>query len=433
MDIIEIIAKKRDGEELTTEEINYFIREYVKGTIKDYQASALLMAIYIKGMNHSETVALTKAMMYSGETISLNDIKGVKVDKHSTGGVGDKTSMVLGPIVASAGAKLAKMSGRGLGHTGGTLDKLESIPGMSISLSEKQFKNQVKKIGIAVMGQTANVDPADKKLYALRDVTATVGVVPLIASSIMSKKLASGADTILLDVKVGSGAFMKTLREAEHLSKVLVAIGKTFKRDTRALITDMQEPLGCAVGNILEVKEAIDTLKGHGPKDFTDLCLFAASVMIQQAKLAKSEDEAYRLAKKQLTSGAAFNKFKEWIKAQGGDISYLDNPNKFKKAKNIIEVKASTSGFIKEIVALEIGEAAMHLGAGRLTTDDKIDYTAGIILKKKVGEEVKQGDILCEVHTNKKNALPIIKDIKKAFKIVYYPVATPNVVLKYIK
>ncbi|MCQ2752948.1 MAG: pyrimidine-nucleoside phosphorylase [Bacilli bacterium] len=433
MDIIEIIAKKRDGRVLNKQEIDYFIDQYVKGNVKDYHASALLMAIYLKGMNHSETVALTNAMMHSGKIIDLSKIKGIKVDKHSTGGVGDKTSIALVPLVAASGAKIAMMSGRGLGHTGGTLDKLEAIPGMKVSLSEETFKHQIAKIGMAITGQTSDMVPADKKLYALRDVTATIDVIPLIASSIMSKKLASGTDAIFLDVKMGSGAFMKTFPDAEQLAKTLVRIGKAFKRDTRALITNMREPLGFAVGNILEVKEVIATLKGHGPSDFTELCLVSAAIMLIQAKLAKNISSAYALAEKQLKNGKAFQKFKEWIKAQGGDTTYLDAPEKFKTAKNVITLTAKKSGYIEEITALTIGEAAMHLGAGRLSVSDKIDYTAGIILKKKVGDHVKKGEPLCEVYTNKKDYQSILKDIGRAFKIVSWEIRKPEIAIKYIK
>lgn len=433
MDILEIIAKKRDGKTLSKEEINYFISNYVKENIQDYQASALLMAIYIRGMNHKETVDLTDAMMHSGDIIDLSSIKGIKVDKHSTGGVGDKTSMVLGPLVASCGAKLAKMSGRGLGHTGGTLDKLESIPGMSISLTNKEFKDQVSKIGIAIMGQTGNLVPADKKLYALRDVTSTVGVVPLMASSIMSKKLASGSNTILLDVKLGSGAYMKTKEDAIKLSKVLVNIGKSFKRDTRAVITNMQEPLGNAVGNNLEVIEAINTLHNKGPKDFTTLCIKCASIMLEQAHIVKNSKDAYKLIKEKLNNGEAFNKFKEFVNAQGGDISYLDNPNKFRKSKYIIPIKANKSGYIKEIIALQIGEAAMKLGAGRLSIKDKIDYSAGIVLSHKVGEKIKKGDVLAFAHTDKNNINDVLKMISKAFVIVNNKVKEPEVIIDYIK
>ena len=433
MNILDIIAKKRDGHALTREEINFFISNYVKDEIKDYQAASLLMAIYIRGMNHQETVDLTDAMLHSGDIVNLDDIPGIKVDKHSTGGVGDKTSMVLGPLVACCGAKLAKMSGRGLGHTGGTLDKLESIPGMNISLSDKQFKKQVKEINIALMGQTGNIVPADKKLYALRDVTATVGVIPLIASSIMSKKLASGANTILLDVKMGSGAFMKTLEDAQKLSKVLVNIGKSFKRDTRAVITNMQEPLGLAIGNNLEVIEAINTLHNKGPKDFTLLCKKCAAIMLEQANIVSNEKEAVKLIDQKLNNGEAFNKFLEFVKAQGGDISYIKNPNKFKKAKNIYQVKVATFGYIKEIVALEIGEVAMLLGAGRLRKEDKINPSAGIILNKKVGDKVNKNDVLCTLYTDKKDCVDIIKRVRASFIISKQKVKEPLVIIDYIK
>lgn len=433
MNIIDIIAKKRDKLALTRQEIKFFIKSLVNHKVEDYQASTLLMAVYLNGMNHEEIVNLTKAMTSSGEVIDLSDIPGVKVDKHSTGGVGDKTSMVVAPLVASFGVKVAKVSGRGLGHTGGTLDKLESIPGMSVSLTNAKFKELVKKNGIAIMGQTKDLDPADKALYALRDVTATVGSLPLITSSIMSKKLASGSDTILLDVKVGSGAFMKTLDQAKELSKLLVSVGKACNKDTRAIITDMQEPLGFAVGNILEVKEAIDTLHNQGPKDFTELCVTCAAIMLTQAKVTNDLNKAKEMALTNLKNGKAFYKFKEWIASQGGDVYYLDHPDKFKNAKHVYQIKSKQIGYIKEIEALTIGEAAMHLGAGRLKTTDKIDPTAGIILNKKVGERVKISDVLCTVYTNKDNVNEALKNIRKAFKITPIKVKSPKVIIDYIK
>ncbi|MCQ2794670.1 MAG: pyrimidine-nucleoside phosphorylase [Bacilli bacterium] len=433
MNIVDIIAKKRDNRALTRLEIKYFIKSLVSHKIEDYHASTLLMAIYLNGMSHDEIVNLTKEMMKSGEIIDLSDIPGVKVDKHSTGGVGDKTSMVLAPLVASFGVKVAKVSGRGLGHTGGTLDKLESIPGMSINLTNAKFKELVRRNGIAIMGQTKELDPADKTLYALRDVTATVGSLPLITSSIMSKKLASGSDTILLDVKVGSGAFMKTLKDARELSNLLVSVGKACNKDTRAIITDMQEPLGYAVGNILEVKEAIDTLNNKGPKDFTELCLTCAAIMLTQAKVTDNLDKAKEMAEANLKNGKAFYKFKQWIASQGGDTYYLDHPDKFKKAKYVYDIKCKHVGYIKEIEALTIGEAAMHLGAGRLTIKDKIDPTAGIVLNKKVGDHVKFNDLLCKVYTNKENVNDILKTINKAFKILPVKVKTPKVIIDYIK
>lgn len=416
MRMIDIIIKKKNGEVLTDEELRFFINGYVRNEIPDYQVSALLMAICFKGMTKEEIATLTKFMEYSGDTIDLSSIKGVKVDKHSTGGVGDKTSMVLGPLVASCGVKLAKMSGRGLGHTGGTLDKLESIPGMSISLSSEQFINQVNKIGMAIIGQTASIVPADKKLYALRDVTGTVESIPLIASSIMSKKLASGSDTILLDVKFGSGAFMKDLDSARELARTMVEIGDSLKRDTRAILTDMNQPLGCAIGNNLEVIEAVNTLKGKGPYDLVELCVKAGAIMLEQARVAKREEAEEKLRQK-IDNGEAFKKLCEFVQMQGGDITYLEDTEKFEKSQFIEDVFATEDGYIKEINALEIGEAAMKLGAGRATKEDTIDMSAGIILHKKVGDFVKKGESLCEFHTNVKNHEQITKEIRESFKL----------------
>ena len=329
MRIVDVINKKKNGEVLTSEEIKFFINGYVEGIIPDYQASALLMAILLKGMNKEETFYLTEAMLNSGKIVDLSMIKGVKVDKHSTGGVGDKTSLVLGPLVASAGVKLAKMSGRGLGHTGGTLDKLESIPSFDVNLSSEEFIKQVQNVGMAIIGQTADLVPADKKLYALRDVTGTVDSIPLIASSIMSKKLASGADTILLDVKFGEGAFMKTMEDAQKLAHLMVEIGRYFKKDTRAEITAMGEPLGNAIGNSLEVKEAVETLLGKGPKDLTELCLDSGATMLLQAKVVSTRDEGRKLLENNLYSGKAYKVFLEFVKAQHGDVSYIENLDKF--------------------------------------------------------------------------------------------------------
>ena len=417
MRMIDIIEHKRDGKILTNEEINFFITNYVDGKIPDYQVSALLMAILFRGMSDEEIFNLTNDMLHSGDIIDLSKIKGVKVDKHSTGGVGDKTSLVLGPLVASCGAKLAKMSGRGLGHTGGTLDKMESIPGMQINISEDNFISQVNRIGMAIVGQTGHLVPADKKLYSLRDVTGTVDSLPLIASSIMSKKLASGSDSILLDVKVGSGAFMKTLEMGEELAKTMVSIGKYFKKDTRAILTDMDEPLGLAVGNNLEVIEAINTLKGNGPKDLTELCIKAGAIMLLQAKICNSFEEGEKLLQSKIENGEAFKKFVEFVEAQGGDISYVLNTSKFEKAKYEISINSNKSGYITKIDALEIGEFAMKLGAGREKIEDKIDYSAGIILSKKIGDFVNSGDELCKIYTNKENYEEIIKEIKNSFII----------------
>ncbi len=432
MRMVDIITKKRDGKELTDQEITFFVDGYVAGRIPDYQVSALLMAIVFKGMTNREIVTLTDRMEHSGDVMDLSDIKGVKVDKHSTGGVGDKTTLALGPMVAACGAVLAKMSGRGLGHTGGTLDKLESIPGMNVFVSDEQFRKQVAEIGCAVVGQTGQLVPADKKLYALRDVTGTVESMPLIASSVMSKKLASGSDCILLDVKFGNGAFMKNIEAAKELAIVMCKIGNALGRDTRAVLTDMEQPLGFAVGNALEVKEAIATLHGHGPKDFTELCLRSGAIMLEQAKIAKSEEEAMEMLKKVIADGSAFEKFRQMVIAQGGDVSYIDHPEKFPESKYVVEVKAAKDGYIKRIVALEIGESAMRLGAGRETFDDVIDMSAGIVLSKKVGDKVKKGDVLCTVHSNVEDHAQILKDIEEAFHIVDEFVAVPPTVHDYI-
>lgn len=433
MRMVDIIIKKRDGHALNKEEIHFFIKGYVDGSIPDYQVSALLMAILDHDMNMDEIVTLTDEMLHSGDVMDLSAIKGHKVDKHSTGGVGDKTSLVLGPLVASRGAKLAKMSGRGLGHTGGTLDKMESIPGMRISVSNEHFIRQVNEIGIAIVGQTGLLVPADKKLYALRDVTGTVESLPLIASSIMSKKLASGSDSILLDVKFGKGAFMKTLDDARKLAKTMVSIGNNLGRDTRAILTDMDQPLGHAVGNALEVKEAIDTLKGHGPKDLVELCLEAGAIMLEQAGVYNDHDKAINALKESLENGDAFNKLKEMIDWQGGDVSYIEHPEKFPLAKHIVEVKADKDGYVRRIDALMIGESAMRLGAGRAKIEDTIDMSAGIVLNKKIGDVVKKNETLCFVHTNIDKFDDILKDIKEAFIIDENEVKVPPIIHEYIK
>ena len=419
MRMVDIIIKKRIGEKLTKEEIEFVIKNYTNNQIPDYQMSSLAMAILFRGMDSEETANLTHAMMHSGDIVDLSSINGIKVDKHSTGGVGDKTSLVLGPLVASLGAKVAKMSGRGLGHTGGTLDKMESIPGLSIELSEEQFIKQVNEIGIAIMGQTSELVPADKKLYALRDVTGTVESIPLIASSIMSKKLATGSDSICLDVKYGSGAFCKNIEDAEVLAKAMVEIGKHLNRDTKAIISNMNQPLGLAIGNILEVKEAVNTLKGNGPKDLVDLCLNAGSIMLVQAKLFINKDDAYKALLEVLNNGKAFEKLKEFIAAQGGDISYLDDLSKFDVAKYEHKIYASKDGYIEDIVALDLGVAAMKLGAGRAAKDDVIDYTAGLILNKKVGDKVNKGDLLITAYTNKINVEDVLKEIENSFAISF--------------
>lgn len=400
MRMYDIIKKKRDKNPLSKEEINFFIRKYSNGEIPDYQASALLMAIFLNEMNKEETVYLTEAMMNSGEVMNLEDINGIKVDKHSTGGVGDKTTIALAPLVAACGAPLAKMSGRGLGHTGGTLDKLESIPGFSIEMSPKKFVDSVNKHKIAVCGQTATVAVADKKMYALRDVTATVDNISLIASSIMCKKLASGADAIVLDVKTGDGAFMKTLDDSFELAKEMVDIGCGMNRDTIALVTDMDEPLGFAVGNSLEVIEAIETLKGRGPKDFIELCTSLGSYMLVLAKEAHSYEDGVNKIKDAISSGSALDKLREFIENQGGNKDIVDNYDLLPKASNIIEVKSGKSGYVAKIEAEEVGISAMMLGAGRETKEDELDLAAGIVLNKKVGDYVDEQDTIAYMHVN---------------------------------
>ena len=411
----EIIEHKRDGLELSQQEIHFFIKNYVDNKIPDYQASALLMAIYLKGMNDKETALLTEEMRVSGDVWDLSDIPGLKVDKHSTGGVGDKVSLVLGPMVASCGAKLAKMSGRGLGHTGGTLDKLESIPNFDIFETKEEFKKQIQEVGMAIIGQNKDIDPADKKLYALRDVTGTVSSMPLIASSIMSKKLASGADCILLDVKYGSGAFMKTKKDAKKLAEIMINIGRHLGKDVRAEVTDMDQPLGYAVGNNLEIKEVIETLHNRGPKDLTKLCLDSGSIMLVQAKLFRDKKEARKALLKNLKNGKAFEKFVEFVKAQKGDASYILDPSKFEVAKNIIPIYSNKEGVVKRIDALTIGKSSMKLGGGRERIEDTIDMSAGIILNKKIGDFVKNNELLATLYTNKEDFEEIKLDVLNAF------------------
>jgi pyrimidine-nucleoside phosphorylase len=431
--MVDLIIKKRDGGTHTDAELAFIVKGISDGSLPDYQISSWLMAVVLQGMNDHETAMLTHLMMHSGDTIDLSDIRGVTVDKHSTGGVGDKTSLALGPMVAACGVKVAKMSGRGLGHTGGTLDKLEAIPGVSIAMTRDRFVKQVNDIGLAIIGQTGSLVPADKKLYALRDVTGTVESLPLIAGSIMSKKLASGADTILLDVKFGQGAFMKTLDDARALARTMVAIGQSLKRDTRAIITDMQQPLGLAVGNILEVKEAVATLKGHGPDDFLELCLAAGSIMLKQAQAASSIEAARAMLLKTIQDGSAYKNLVEMIAAQGGDTSYLDDLSKFPVARRLIDIKASQSGYVKKINALTIGESSTKLGAGRAKKEDVIDYAAGIVLKAKVGQKVSKGDPIAVVHTDKYDIDDILIDITQAFVIQKEPVNPGPIVYEVIE
>lgn len=398
MRILDIIEKKKLGEELSKEEISFWIKGLCSGDIPDYQTSALLMAIRLKGMNQEETVNLCQEMVHSGDILDLSDIDGIKADKHSTGGVGDKTSLVLGPLVASCGLKIAKMSGRGLGHTGGTLDKLESISGLNIFLSEEEFKKQVAEIGIAIVGQTGELVPADKKLYALRDVTATVDSIPLISSSIMSKKLAAGSDTILLDVKYGKGAFMHTVEDAKKLAKTMISIGKSLGKNTMAMITDMNAPLGRTIGNALEIKEAVLTLKGQGEESFTEFIISAAKIMLMQGKITSDEAEADKMLRENIKNGKAFLKFKEMVRTQGGNVDQIDDLDLLPKSKHIEDMKSKEEGYISKINSEELGILSMKLGGGRKKKEDKINYAVGIIMDKKVGDYVKIGDSLGQIH-----------------------------------
>jgi len=400
MRMVDIIENKREGRELTTEEVQFFIKGYTDGIIPDYQVSALLMAIYFQGMTEKERADLTMAMVDSGDKIDLSKIDGIKVDKHSTGGVGDTTTLVLGPLVAAVGVPVAKMSGRGLGHTGGTIDKLEAIEGFHVELDNDEFIDLVNKNQIAVIGQSGNLTPADKKLYALRDVTATVNSIPLIASSIMSKKIAAGADAIVLDVKTGAGAFMKTLNDSRELATAMVRIGNNVGRKTMAVISDMSQPLGYAIGNALEVKEAIDTLKGEGPEDLTELCLTLGSYMVYLAKKADSLTEAREMLLDVIKNGKALETFKTFLSSQGGDASIVDEPNKLPQAKYTFELEAKEAGYVAEIVADEIGTAAMLLGAGRATKESIIDLAVGLVLRKKIGDRVEKGESLVTIYSN---------------------------------
>lgn len=417
MRMIDIIEKKRDGMSLTREEIEFFVNGYTRGEVPDYQASSLAMAIFFQDMNDEERAALTMSMVNSVERIDLSDINGIKVDKHSTGGVGDTTTLVLAPLVAAVGVPVAKMSGRGLGHTGGTIDKLESVKGFNVEISEKDFIKLVNDNQVAVIGQSGNLTPADKKLYALRDVTGTVNSIPLIASSIMSKKIAAGADAIVLDVKTGSGAFMKTLDDAEALAHAMVRIGNNVGRNTMAIISDMSQPLGNAVGNALELKEAIATLKGNGPKDLTELVLTLGSQMVVLAEQAASLDEAREMLVDAIKTGKALNKFKTFLSNQGGDDSIVDSPEKLPSAKYQVEFKAKKDGFITEIIANEIGVASMMLGAGRQTKEDVIDLGVGIVLNKKVGEHVEKGENILTIHTNTKKIDDILNKLDNSITI----------------
>lgn len=417
MRMVDIIQKKKLGEELSSAEINFVVQGYTKGNIPDYQMSSLLMAIYFKGMSRRETADLTLAFVNSGDQVNLSKIKGIKVDKHSTGGVGDKISLIVIPLVASVGVPVAKMSGRGLGHTGGTIDKLETIEGFRTELTMDEFISNVNRYKMAIMGQSANLTPADKKIYALRDVTATVDSIPLIASSIMSKKIAAGADAIVLDVKVGSGAFMKSLEEAKLLAKQMVDIGKSLNRKTVAVVTDMNQPLGHEVGNANEIREAIEVLQGKGAEDETTVALTIASHMTVLGGAFTDFESAYKGLTEIIKSGKAIEKLKELVRIQGGNPDYIDNPHKLPQAKHHIEVKALIDGYVTSINAESIGVSAMLLGAGRKTKEDTVDHAAGITLVKKVGDLVKPNDTLCILHTNLEDWSEAETTAKNAFGI----------------
>ncbi|WP_018885005.1 pyrimidine-nucleoside phosphorylase [Paenibacillus massiliensis] len=423
MRMVDIIAKKRDGKELTAEEIQFFIQGYTNGDIPDYQASALAMAIFFQDMNGRERADLTMAMVHSGETIDLSAIDGIKVDKHSTGGVGDTTTLVLAPLVAALDIPVAKMSGRGLGHTGGTIDKLEAIEGFHVEISKEEFVKLVNEHKIAVIGQSGNLTPADKKLYALRDVTGTVNSIPLIASSIMSKKIAAGSDAIVLDVKTGAGAFMKTVEEAKELAQAMVSIGNSVGRKTMAVISDMSQPLGYAIGNALEVREAIDTLQGKGPADLEELCLALGSQMVYLAGKATSLEEAEEKLREVMRSGKALDKFKEFIRNQGGNEQVVDRPELLPQAAYQIEVPADQDGVVAAITADEIGTAAMKLGAGRATKESDIDLAVGLMLNKKIGDTVRKGESLVTIHANREEVDEVIRMIREHIQIADHAVA----------
>lgn len=426
--MVDVIEKKRDGNVLTKEEITFFVNGYTDGSIPDYQASAFLMAVYFKGMTSEEQGYLTMAMVESGDQIDLSAIEGIKVDKHSTGGVGDTTTLILAPLVAACGVPVAKMSGRGLGHTGGTLDKLESIEGFHIELTEEQFVKQVNDLKLAVIGQSGNLTPADKKLYSLRDVTATVNSIPLIASSIMSKKIAAGADAIVLDVKTGDGAFMKTEADAKVLAHSMVAIGKQVGRNTMAVISDMSQPLGFAIGNSLEVIEAIETLKGNGPEDLTELCLVLGSKMIVAGAKADSIDEARSMLKAVIADGSALELFGKLIEAQGGNGKVIHDISLLPTAQYQIVVPALSSGYVTKMDADDIGVAAMLLGAGRATKDAEIDLAVGIVLTKKIGDAVQEGEALAIIHSNTENVEQSMKLIQKHITVGKVAVEGPRLI-----
>ena len=433
MNIQEIIAKKRDKGELTREEIHYFITEYVAENITDYQAAALVMAIYLNGMTKEETTNLTLEMANSGEILDLSVFGKTVVDKHSTGGVGDKITIVLMPIIASLGIPVAKMSGRGLGFTGGTIDKLESIPGYNTVVEINKFIENVQKVGISVIGQTANLAPADKKLYALRDSISCVGSMPLIASSIMSKKIAAGAEKIVLDVTVGSGAFMKTKEDAIKISKMMKDIGTLANRETVCVLTNMDEPVGRAVGNTLEILETIQCLKGNMPEDIKEIISGIGAQIIKLAGEGNSLEENKRRILENIKNGRAYTKFLELVQIQGGDISYIENPEKFPKAKHIIPVYSEEEGYVEELNAEKVGVTSVHLGAGRVKKEDGIDHAVGIWLKKKIGDKVNKGDILAYIHANdEEKGKTAVEDLKQSYKIVKKPIESEKYILDII-
>ena len=433
MNIGQVISNKRDNKELSKEEIEFFVTEYVKGTVTDYQAAALVMAIYINGMTKEETTNLTLAMANSGETLDLSVLNKTVVDKHSSGGVGDKITIVLMPIIASLGIPVAKMSGRGLGFTGGTIDKLESIPGYCTNISTSEFIENVKKIGISLIGQTLNLAPADKKLYALRDTIACVGSMPLIASSIMSKKIAAGAEKIVLDVTVGSGAFMRTKEDATKISKLMKEIGTLAGRETVCVLTNMDEPVGKAVGNTLEILETIECLKGNLPADIKEIILGIGSQIIKLAGEGDNLEENKNKILENINNGKAYNKFLELISSQGGDISYIENPEKFEKAKYVIPVISEESGYISEIDARTVGEISVELGAGRVRKEDSIDHAVGIIVERKIADKVEKGETLAYIHANdEKKGKEAARKLKETYKIISQKVEPEKYILDII-
>jgi pyrimidine-nucleoside phosphorylase len=428
MRMVDMIEKKRDGLELTKEEIAFVIKGYTDGTIPDYQMVAFQMAVYFQGMTDEETAEFTMAMVESGDQVDLSAIDGVKVDKHSTGGVGDTTTLVLAPLVAALDIPVAKMSGRGLGHTGGTLDKLEAVPGFHFEITDKEFFDLVNENKIAVIGQSGNITPADKKIYGLRDVTGTVNSIPLIASSIMSKKIAAGSDAIVLDVKVGSGAFMKDLKMARDLANAMVQIGNQVGRQTMAVISDMNQPLGYAIGNALEIKEAVETLQGKGPEDLHELCLTLGSYMVRLAGKAETTEEAREMLEEVINNGKALEVFKLFLQSQGGDTSVIDDMTKLPTARYQIDVPAKEAGYVSQIIADEIGTAAMILGAGRATKESEIDLAVGLVLHKKIGDEVKVGESIVTIHSNTEDVKSVKEKIYQAYEMSASQVAPATLI-----